>query len=1120
MKSNKNNFFVRLGVICAIFLAIIFSSNVFADYEWATGGHAGTGGPGNSSGNGYYDCYSVKRCPRWILVPLSVYQQIKSQNRIVGSYTSLPSCENDKYLMIAGNQRDDGTLQIYNLNSGDRPLPYKEYHTYTSIASSISSMTNNVDWDNPDSTSFFSRQNDNGVKGDDGHILTYKEVLNEIIKRSGASEKNIAVACPSMAVDYKKLEGVPVDTSGNVLPTDTLTDTGGDGGVVKWWVSVPSGSSGATIGAGFDTSSRYSFIGWYDNISDIGNKEPNINRRYVVEGPLTEDKKVYAVYKEKHTLTGKSISVVDKSSLASVANLGDKVSKVDYNTKAEITRGDNNDYVFKGWKENKDDSGYSKTTETYTVNNLKSDKTVYAVYAPYRTLSVIAVVHDAECTEISKYNSVQKVEYDERAVADSKIIPGTSFKGWSFERCGKIESQLESYEIEHLTTDMVIYEIHSQPKLPCSDSYAVLSSNCDANLDIEQSKKSDGDWGKGELYMKPGDRVYLRGSYEPKYQDQKDRVPEKLKMASADSYENNDHNYTIEVYLNSKMDPGPHWNNAFSIMKDGSCVKTIEGTSGSNDKYFGTHNYTALLGKKAVAKAATNTCVDSQSTIKKIKYSYDYNYDLQAEIDNSNNESGEVVAYTPYNFRNEIEVTNEGENGIVFAGETKRINYSMYVRDRENEAVGATYHTKVEGAMFKLKLDYGDGTYEVTPATKFNINDGKDGNIVANIKDLPAGTEIYVSACVYPATSGYDENWTEKEGDKQWACSESKKFVVAKRPSLQVWGGGVYTNGNIATPSSVKSTLAGIPDYVYSASDSGDKKVAFGSWAEQAVVANGEVNGLASGAATGLNFEINGGVFNGIVESKNQNYCSRVPLSFANTITYGCPDGRVPVTGDLGAKHSELDRKTFIDYVIGDTNASITKLMAVNEDGSYSLNSGVLNDASLIEKSKDENGEEINSNTRVVVVGGGDDVMAAGTVVIDGNIQYEDNKIYTGLGELPKIIVYADNINIACNVTRIDAILIANNKVDTCPTYKEKDTELSPANDRQNSTQLVINGMIITNKLDLNRTYGAATGVNSGVPAEIVNYDTSTILWSMNQIDTDNYAGMSTVYQHEVAPRY
>ena len=836
----------------------------------------------------------------------------------------------------------------------------------------------------------------------------------------------------------------------------------------------------------------------------------------------------------EHELTGKSINVVDNSSLSSVSNLGDKVAKASPNSEATITAGSNDEYKFKGWRENISDTEYSKTNAEHTIdgakyteNSLKNDKTVYAVYAPYRTLSGIAVVDDERCTVLDKYNPGSvKVEHGEYAAISHRNIPNLKFEGWSDRQCrGEIINQGESYIVDPLTANITVYAVYTPDPLPCGASLAYLSSDCGSTFGIEQSKSSDSGWRTEDLYMKPGDTVYARGYFNPQYQSEKDRKPQKLAIAG-NTFEDNINNRTIEDFLNAKLDPD--WNNAFAIRYNGQsssgawgCNKSIFGVSGHNGEYGKEEvfSYKAQLGKEGKVKATTNQCNDVKNTPKNIKFSYDYEYNLQAEIDNGASESSEVKAYTPYNFINEISITNKEKDTIVYAGATKNVEYSMITKDKENQLVGATYHTAVENAKIKLQFIYNGAVYDTKPY-KFDAN---NTNIPINIMDLPAGTTIHIKACVYPATSGEDWNWQDKEGDHEWACSSSRPFIVAKRPSFQVWGGGVYSNGNIAALDNTKNNLAGVPGYEYIASNS-NNKVAFGSWAEQAVVANGAVKGLTSGAATGLNFAVDGNILNGIAENNNEDYCDRVPLSFANRTSQGCPNNGT-ATGYLGAKNNELDRKAFINYVIGDTNASVTKLTATNDDGSYSLNSDILNDASLIEKSRTEDGEEIDSNTRVVMVAGNnDDVMVAGTIVINSNLQYEDYKTYTGLSEIPKLIIYADNISIACNVTRIDAILIANNKVDTCPTNKDreglKDGDPVLINNPENSTQLTINGMIITNQLDLNRTYGAATGINSGIPAEIINYDASTILWSMNQIDTDNYAGMSAVYQHEIAPRY
>ena len=376
MNRNKSKFFVKLAIVvfCAVASITSFSNRVFADYEWSSGGQAGgaygSGGPDYDS---YYDCTgsNLSRCPRWILVPNSVYQIIRNEKRMVGTYSSLPVCESDKYLMIAGNQRADGSLQIFNINSGDRPAPVKETHVHTSVAKSINTTDDYFNrWDESigerNSKNFFSWENANGVKGNDGHILTYQEVLNEVVRRSGISEINLAVACPSMVEVTRTLTGHPVDTSGNSITTDGT----------NWSSTVTSGSS-ASISAGWNA--YYNFKGWCTNRpSSSSSCSPSGDTTYTVNS-LTENKDVYAVYeKKKFTLTGKSVDA-SGNSLSSVSGLEDKTATAEYNSGAEITRGTNAGYTFLGWRTNKT-SGTPSGSAKYTVSHLTDNIIVYAVY--------------------------------------------------------------------------------------------------------------------------------------------------------------------------------------------------------------------------------------------------------------------------------------------------------------------------------------------------------------------------------------------------------------------------------------------------------------------------------------------------------------------------------------------------------------------------------------------------------------------------------------------------------------------------------------------------------------------------------------------------------------------
>ena len=114
------------------------------------------------------------------------------------------------------------------------------------------------------------------------------------------------------------------------------------------------------------------------------------------------------------------------------------------------------------------------------------------------------------------------------------------------------------------------------------------------------------------------------------------------------------------------------------------------------------------------------------------------------------------------------------------------------------------------------------------------------------------------------------------------------------------------------------------------------------------------------------------------------------------------------------------------------------------------------------------------------------------------------------------IIYVKGNINVSCNVGRIDAIVATEGTLNTCA---DVNGNVPDINDPARSRQLVVNGAIMANKLVLGRTYGAGAGRASAIPAEILNYDTSVVLWGRSKAEGDDTGTMMTVYQHELAPR-
>ena len=146
-------------------------------------------------------------------------------------------------------------------------------------------------------------------------------------------------------------------------------------------------------------------------------------------------------------------------------------------------------------------------------------------------------------------------------------------------------------------------------------------------------------------------------------------------------------------------------------------------------------------------------------------------------------------------------------------------------------------------------------------------------------------------------------------------------------------------------------------------------------------------------------------------------------------------------------------------------------------------------------------------------------VKATGSITIAGDI-YARSTNLTSSTQIPKIIISAaGDIRINCNVSRIDAILISGGTVHTCNGYSSETQNALNSRERSLS-QLVINGVIIANTINPARTYGNAIGNQSGTPAEIINYDTSSLIWAHSMAEASESSVMTTVYQHELAPRY
>ncbi len=585
------------------------------------------------------------------------------------------------------------------------------------------------------------------------------------------------------------------------------------------------------------------------------------------------------------------------------------------------------------------------------------------------------------------------------------------------------------------------------------------------------------------------------------------------------------------------------WQNAFTIYLNDDNYGNVFGTKGSKTKYNNkssqTYSYEVKqsdVGKKKAARALLNQNDSVKNTPVRIERYFMGQYVLVEimignksdckQVDTSPGWTGacknarawedeyyidassrEVFYVTPYNFKTKATISDSMNGAIVHAGEVKTIPYGAEVINKAN-ALTTKHGTESEGyatvvpeTRCGLEVSYdGINWTLVDEVDGGSISPSDKGSYSANlpINDAPGGSKVYVRSYVWPASSGSDDNLSA-DGFTGTAYSEVIELNIAKKPSFQVWGGSVYSNGDIDLGGyTVKGNLAGY-----------DGNYMFGSWTELSLQVNGTVKGLASGAGLGYVKDSNGNVFpspygnnSGAGNASSPgggavtgNLCTINTLSFRND---ECSEGKI---GSSGISLTSKDNLVSMLDKIDDSAANATGLGLDCAEKTCNLAGGTLVTGVKAINKSDAN------------------------ITITGNIYYGNGEERTlDSTNLPKLFIYANNITIDCSVEEINAVLIADGYVDTCKTEaRDGYDETHKYNHPDNSHQLKINGSVIANKLKLNRTYGAGAGVNSIVPAEIINYDPTLYVWGIRSGSGSEVGGgglESGTYMREVAPRY
>lgn len=665
-----------------------------------------------------------------------------------------------------------------------------------------------------------------------------------------------------------------------------------------------------------------------------------------------------------------------------------------------------------------------------------------------------------------------------------------------------------------------------------------------------------------EVYAKPGDILSFRATYNPVLQYTYFLVPQKMCIDCDDDdddaiiYPTSGINSTMQLgnlFNTHKGSNLKNWNNAFSVQSGtnnafGTLVADYnEYNNGETAKKQEINTYTvdaSHVGKSINEKAITNLNSTTQTTPSQVNFRDDNSDANRANLANVITVGKSKIAYArvPFNFKNDTELIDPDELEA-YAGEPLTVKYSYIIMPKTNSETSPSeaYSTRVDKPQWRLAVKIGGGTWEYTEpqtqnsfsvsASKMKTNTNYELSTTINIPDVVAGTEICIVPTVYPTNSGADTNYTDKEGSHAWTeidTSKQKCFNVAKKPNIEVWGGNVYSRGVIKTSISAKNNLEGYTTYNLNGSSvSGKNRYIFGSWVESGLISNGAVSGLASGAGTGFATNDNGTLwpaysfgnnYNGIGNNASvsggepkpggsyeeiQNFCIRSTLTFANN---DCKRG---LAGNFSSA-------TSINSIENDKASVLRKFIPASYDentaGDVALNDDtkIAGNGSYYYYGKDSLTipETIGIRKGTIQV-----VHSDQSITIDGDLVYDSAGGYATLEEIPKLVIYAQNVNIACTVSRIDALIIAENQVNTCNS--------NDVNNSDNSNQLKINGAIITNSLEAKRTYGAATGANSIIPAEIINFDPSLYLWGGNDRQGETSANdMDTTYIHEMAPRY
>jgi hypothetical protein len=328
---------------------------------------------------------------------------------------------------------------------------------------------------------------------------------------------------------------------------------------------------------------------------------------------------------------------------------------------------------------------------------------------------------------------------------------------------------------------------------------------------------------------------------------------------------------------------------------------------------------------------------------------------------------------------------------------------------------------------------------------------------------------------------------TQPEGTYTSSCPAVKEtgFEPYTYPSVQFLGGSVLSRGAISTSRfATRESVSGAPGNI-SLNNTGR---VFSSWTDFSIVSGGKVVGFGSGAAYGYNGSIVGANSaqkselgdssargGAVISTRNKqggglvgNIKNQCAFSKMTSMNVNCSNttaevGNFANVGDkLVRTNAQIDtlKAWFRPTKTGSGINLSTRQNYDNTNATCSTGTATLNIGNTLQNSIGNNRDDNVATPQRIDKNNFHVVCATGTVVIHSNIEYGDDLV--DADSTPQVIIFANNISIGANVSRIDAWLIADNIVETCP---------SSAGAACGNNQLVINGPVFAGEIRLRRFY-------------------------------------------------